>query len=172
MKELDENQPERSLLLTALDRAYLLVDWSKPGSEGFYASIAEAREELNNQIAAIEKHHPVTIRCIGHTHIDVAWLWRLKHTREKGARSFSTVLRLMELYPDYVFLQSQPQLYEYIKSDYPEIYSQIKERVKEGRWEAEGGMWVEADCNITSGESLVRQLLYGTRFPRRVRCFL
>ncbi|NLV91693.1 MAG: alpha-mannosidase [Firmicutes bacterium] len=166
VKELDENQPERSLLLTALDRAYLLVDWSKPGSEGFYASIAEAREELNNQIAAIEKHHPVTIRCIGHTHIDVAWLWRLKHTREKGARSFSTVLRLMELYPDYVFLQSQPQLYEYIKSDYPEIYSQIKERVKEGRWEAEGGMWVEADCNITSGESLVRQLLYGTRFLR------
>ena len=72
----------------------------------------------------------------------------------------------MELYPDYVFLQSQPQLYEYIKSDYPEIYSQIKERVKEGRWEAEGGMWVEADCNITSGESLVRQLLYGTRFLR------
>ncbi len=166
VKQLDEKLPEHGLLLAALDRAYKLVDWSKPGSEGFYSSIAETRSSLNSEIAGIEKRHPVTVRCIGHTHIDVAWLWRLKHTREKSARSFSTVLRLMELYPDYVFLQTQPQLYEYIKNDYPEIYEQIKARVKEGRWEAEGGMWLEADCNITSGESLVRQLLVGTRFLR------
>lgn len=112
----------------------------------------------------MKKTSPVTVQCIGHTHIDVAWLWRLKHTREKAARSFSTVLRLMEMFPEYVFLQTQPQLYEYLKQDYPELYEQIKERVKEGRWEAAGGMWLEADCNLTSGESLVRQLLYGTRF--------
>ena len=72
----------------------------------------------------------------------------------------------MERYPEYVFLQTQPQLYDYVKADYPGVYEQIKERVKEGRWEAGGGMWVEADCNLPSGESLVRQLLFGTRFFR------
>lgn len=164
VKELSEDHPARPLLLSALDRAFLAIDWSKPGDEAFYRSVAEARETLNQEIGKIEKSHSVTVRCIGHTHIDVAWLWRLKHTREKAARSFSTVLRLMELFPEYVFLQSQPQLYDYIKSDYPEIYEQMRQRISEGRWEAEGGMWLEADCNITSGESLTRQLLMGTRF--------
>jgi alpha-mannosidase len=164
---LQENQPERHDLLKAVNRAFLLIDWSRPGSEAFYASVHEASEALREEISKWEKRHAVTVRCIGHTHIDVAWLWRLTHTREKSARSFSTVLRLMEKYPEYVFLQTQPQLYEYIKQDYPEIYEQIKERVKEGRWEAGGAMWLEADCNLTSGESLVRQILYGTRFLRK-----
>lgn len=166
IKVLDENRPEYHLLLTLLDQSFKSIDWSKPGSESFYASVEEAQHSLRAGLNEMEKHHPVTVRCIGHTHIDVAWLWRLKHTREKAARSFSTVLRLMEKYPDYVFLQTQPQLYEYIKTDYPEIYEQIKKRVAEGRWEAEGGMWLEADCNVTSGESLVRQLLMGTKFLR------
>ncbi|WGX77222.1 hypothetical protein QJS64_06965 [Paraclostridium bifermentans] len=96
--------------------------------------------------------------------MDVAWLWRLKHTREKCARSFSTVLRLMERYPEYIFLQTQPQLYEYVKNDYPELYEAIKQKVKDGNWEVDGGMWLEADCNIPSGESLVRQILVGSRF--------
>ncbi|MBT2658592.1 alpha-mannosidase [Bacillus sp. ISL-18] len=163
---LQENQPERQSLLKALDRAFLLVDWSSPGSEGFYDSLYQAQASLNEEIEQIPKNYPVTVTAIGHTHIDVAWLWRLKHTREKAARSFSTVLRLMEKYPDYVFLQTQPQLYDYIKKDYPEIYKQIEKKVQEGRWETEGGMWLEADCNLTSGESLVRQLLLGTKFFR------
>lgn len=167
VKELSEDHPVRPLLLRALDRAFLAIDWSRPGDDAFYRSVAEARQILNEEIGQIEKNHSVTVRCIGHTHIDVAWLWRLKHTREKSARSFSTVLRLMELYPDYIFLQSQPQLYDYLKEDYPEIYEQIRKRVADGRWEAGGGMWLEADCNIPSGESLTRQILYGTRFFER-----
>ncbi|OXM83317.1 alpha-mannosidase [Paenibacillus rigui] len=166
VEQLAENRPERHELLSALDRSFLLIDWSEPGSEAFYASLSEALDSLRQQLDQMPNHHPVHVYCIGHTHIDVAWLWRLKHTREKAARSFSTVLRLMELYPDYVFLQTQPQLYEYIKNDYPAIYEQIKERVAQGRWEASGAMWLEADCNLASGESLVRQLLYGTRFFR------
>jgi alpha-mannosidase len=166
VEELGEHQPERIELLKAIDRAFLALDWSHPGSDVFYASVEEARSILRNELKSMPKNHPVTVNCIGHTHIDVVWLWQLKHTREKCARSFSTVLRLMEKYPDYTFLQTQPQLYEYIKNDYPEIYEQIKQRVKEGRWEADGGMWLEADCNLPSGESLVRQLLYGTRFLR------
>ena len=166
VKYLQENQPERQLLIKAIDKAFLLIDWSIPGSDRFYDSLHQAQSKLTEEIEQIPKNYPVTVTAIGHTHIDVAWLWRLKHTREKAARSFSTVLRLMEQYPEYVFLQTQPQLYDYIKKDYPEIYQQIETRVKEGRWETEGGMWLEADCNLTSGESLVRQLLLGTKFFR------
>ncbi len=163
---LPEDHDERFALLNALDRTFRMLDWSQKGSDAFYASVYEAAGHIRAALAAMKKRHAVTVRCIGHTHIDVAWLWRLKHTREKAARSFSTVLRLMDQFPEYVFLQTQPQLYEYIKEDYPQIYAQIKEKIREGRWEADGGMWLEADCNLTSGESLVRQILYGTRFFR------
>jgi alpha-mannosidase len=70
----------------------------------------------------------------------------------------------MEQYPDYTFMSSQPQLYKFIKEDHPDIYEKIKQRIEEGRWEPEGAMWLEADCKVTSGESLVRQILFGTRF--------
>ncbi|MFC5647887.1 alpha-mannosidase [Paenibacillus solisilvae] len=163
---LETGSPVRINLVKALDRAFLKVDWSDPGSAAYYDSVYEARELLIAELGQFEKQHPVTVTCVGHTHIDVAWLWRLRHTREKSARSFSTVLRLMERFPDYVFLQTQPQLYAYIKEDYPDIYEQIRERIREGRWEIGGGMWLEADCNLTSGESLVRQFLFGTRFMR------
>ncbi|WP_040209678.1 alpha-mannosidase [Neobacillus jeddahensis] len=166
VKYLVETQPERQTLLSVLNKAFNLIDWSAPGSPSFYDTVNQAQAVLNEGIEKLPKNYPVTVTAIGHTHIDVAWLWRLRHTREKAARSFSTVLRLMEQYPDYVFLQTQPQLYDYIKKDYPEIFQQIEKRVQEGRWETEGGMWLEADCNLTSGESLVRQLLLGTKFFR------
>lgn len=164
IKVLGENSWEKQALMKALDRAIVLLDWRVPGDEAFYASVREANRKLKEELDALPKFQPVTVRCIGHTHIDVAWLWRLRHTREKAARSFSTVLRLMEQFPEYVFLQTQPQLYEYIEHDYPDIFAKIKERVQEGRWEAGGAMWLESDCNIPSGESLVRQLLYGMRY--------
>lgn len=163
---LSEERPERHQLLQALNHSLNMIDWLEPGSETFYESVYAAGDYLKTEMENMEKHHDVVFHCIGHTHIDVAWLWQLKHTREKSARSFSTVLRLMEQYPEYLFLQTQPQLYEYIQQDYPELYQQMKDRIKEGRWEAEGGMWLEADCNIPSGESLVRQLLLGSNFLR------
>ena len=166
VKILDENRPERKQLLIALNRAFLDLNWSYPGSQDFYESVYAANKTLQDELAQIPKQFLVTVHCIGHAHIDVAWLWRLKHTREKAARTFSTALRLMEKYPEYYFLQTQPQLYDYIKTDYPEIYEQICPRVQEGQWEAGGGMWLEPDCNIPSGESLVRQLLFGTQFLR------
>src|SRR5699024_1990193 len=113
-----------------------------------------AQTMIKHELEYMEKHHPATIHCIGHSHIDAAWKWRLNHTREKIARTFSTVLRLMERYPEYTYTQSSPQFYDYLKHDYPEIFEQIKDRVNEGRWEAEGSMWLEADNNLPSGESL------------------
>lgn len=164
IQELDQYSVDRVNLTKILNDTFKLIDWSYPGSEEFYSSAYEAADYMNNEIDKIDKHSIVNVTCVGHTHIDVAWLWRLKHTREKCARSFSTVLRLMERYPEYIFLQTQPQLYEYVKNDYPELYQSIKEKVADGSWEVDGGMWLEADCNIPSGESLVRQILVGSRF--------
>ena len=96
----------------------------------------------------------------------MAWLWTLAQTRRKAERTFHTVIRLMEQFPGYHFSQSQPQLYEYIRQDQPALFEDIRQRVAEGRWEALGGMWVEADCNLSGAESLARQLLLGRSFFR------
>lgn len=160
---LEETNPNKTWLLNVLVNCFKKVDFSYPGSEEFYTSAAAAYTYLDQQLQGQEKPD-ITVSLIGHTHIDCAWLWRLKHTREKAARSFSTVNRLMERYDEYIFLQSQAQLYDYIKDDYPEIYEHIKKRVQEGKWEPGGSMWVECDCNLVSGESIVRQILYAKRF--------
>ena len=111
---------------------------------------------------------PVTVASTGHTHIDVAWKWQLRQTREKAIRSYSTVMELMKRYPEYRFMMSTPQLFEYIREDEPELFDEIMEKVKEGRFEPEGAMWLEADCNLTNGESLVRQILYGKQYFKGV----
>ncbi len=165
---LPEGDFDRENLLLFLNGAINSIDFRKPGSEQFYQSVAGANENLRAELADYKpaKENQPKITAVGHSHIDVAWLWRLIQTREKSSRTFSTVNHLMRQYPEYQFVQSQPQLYDYIKEDYPEIYEQIKARVAAGRWEVTGGMWVEADCNIPSGESLVRQFLFGTRFMK------
>lgn len=139
------------------------LDFRVPYSQQFYHSIQQARDRLSQcyQDPALTTEK---VTAIGHTHIDLAWLWTVQQAIEKGERSFQTVLKLMDEFPEYTFLQSQPQMYQFIKTHYPELYKAIKEKIQSGRWEVEGAMWVEADCNLTSGESLVRQLLYGKRF--------
>lgn len=164
IRELESSDPVQHELRRALDGACHCIDWSEPGSEEFYESVHQADDALNGSIDSMDKNSMIHVYCVGHTHIDVAWLWRLKHTREKCSRSFSTVFRLMELYPEYIFLQTQPQLYEYMKEEFPDIYENIKKMAEAGRWETDGGMWVEADCNLTSGESLTRQILIGSKF--------
>ncbi|WP_051541270.1 alpha-mannosidase [Caldalkalibacillus mannanilyticus] len=154
----------RIQLLSSLDRAFHQLDWSNAGSEDFYTSVYQALDDLTERMNSVPKHADVTIHTVGHSHIDLAWLWRTKHTKEKAKRTFTTVLRLMELYPDYNYVQSQPQLYEWIKEEDPALFQAIQQKVEQGQWEVEGAMWVEADCNIPSGESFVRQLLYGKRF--------
>ena len=125
----------------------------------FSTALVITDELLNNPT---KNNH--IISAIGHSHIDLAWLWPIRETKRKAARTFSNVLYLMELYPDFKFGASQAQLYQWVKEEYPLLYEKIKEKVREGRWELQGGMWVESDTNLTSGESLVRQILYGVRF--------
>lgn len=164
-RNLDKQDKRRIDILNYLNEAINMLDFRAPFSERFNNSIKVADDFLENEFyGKFCGMSDVVASCVGHTHIDVAWLWTLSQTREKVGRSFSTVLKLMERYPEYTFMSSQPQLYKYIKEDHPEIYEKIKQRISEGRWEAEGAMWLEADCNVTSGESLVRQILFGTRF--------
>ena len=125
---------------------------------------ASARAILAKEINKKGGDPSLTLTTLGHAHIDLAWLWPIRETRRKGGRTFANVLKLMEQYDDCVFGASQPQLYDWVKEDYPDIYRRVKERVNEGRWELQGGMWVEPDTNVPSGESLIRQFLYGKRF--------
>lgn len=163
---LDENNEYKSYILNQLVEAFRLVDFTNKKSEAYYESLQTALDYLRDRLKGQGKPG-VNVTMLGHTHIDVAWLWRLRHTREKTARSFSTVNRLMEKYPEYIFIQTQPQLYDYLKEDYPDIYEHIKRRVAEGRWEPSGAMWVECDCNLASGESIIRQILVGKNFFKK-----
>ncbi len=104
------------------------------------------------------------VSAVGHAHIDTGYLWPVRETIRKCARTFSNQLDMMEKYPDYVFGASQPQHYAFIKEHYPKLYEKIKTRIAEGRWELQGAMWVEADCNLISGESMVRQFMHGKNF--------
>lgn len=162
---LDEHSAEYAMTLTLLDEAMSMLSLYDVGGEEFLESVKKAREFMKTEFYGKWcKGGTELCSCIGHTHIDCAWKWTFAQTREKVQRSFGTVLELMKRYPEYKFMSSQPLLYKYLKEEAPEIYEEVKERVKEGRWEPEGAMWVEADCNLTSGESLVRQVIHGKRF--------
>lgn len=165
---LDENDLRRIRLTRLLDDTFKKVNFLEMRSEEYYQSIYDAldyiQEELE-KLAQVEEIKP-EVYGVGHSHIDMAWLWRLNATREKASRTFSTVLNLMKQYPEYKYMHSSPQLYKFLEEDYPEIFEQVKEKIKEGQWEITGGMWVEPDTNIPSGESLVRQFLYGKKYIR------
>jgi len=158
MFELPENQPRRGQLRRALNQACHELDLGNP------ECIPAARAALKDVMSRSNGDTIHQITAVGHAHIDTAWCWPLRETIRKCARTFSTALRYMEKYPDYKFVCSQPVQYLWMKEHYPSIYEDIKAAVKRGQWELVGSMWVEADCNITSGESLIRQVLHGKHF--------
>ncbi len=162
---MEEDDKNRRDIEAILNRTVNFIDLRTPYSGEFHRTLSEASDYIDKALYSdMAGYQDVIATCIGHTHIDVAWWWTVAQTREKTGRSFATVLKLMEEYPNYKFMSSQPQLYAFLKERYPELYEKAKERIREGRWEPEGGMWVEADCNLTSGESLVRQFMHGKRF--------
>ena len=165
MDRMDQEGKTAIDILTVLNDTISLLDLRDVHSDDFYRSVEAARAYIAKALYEdLAGDDTVIATCIGHTHIDVAWWWTVAQSREKAARSFATVLELMDEYPEYRFMSSQPVLYTFVKERYPELYEEIKRRAAEGRWEPEGGMWLEADCNLTSGESLVRQFLYGKQF--------
>jgi alpha-mannosidase len=169
VKELDSNDIRRVKLLQMLNQAFLKIEFIRFKSDAYYDSIKTAYDSLSDSFSRMEHREEFKPKVIGfgHAHIDMAWLWRLAHSREKASRTFATVLHLMRQYPEYRFLHTSPQLYKFLKTDYPEIYRGVKERIASGEWEITGGMWIEPDTNVPSGESLVRQILFGKRFIKQ-----
>ena len=163
---LDENDLRRIRLTKLLTDTFLKVDFLNFNEEPYYNSIKDALVfvlEGLEKYDKLEELKPI-VTGVGHSHIDMGWLWRYSATREKASRTFSTVLNLMRIFPEFRFMHSSPQLYKFLKEDYPDIFEQVKDRIKEGQWEITGGMWVESDTNLPSGESLVRQFLFGKRY--------
>ncbi|HWE62445.1 MAG TPA: glycoside hydrolase family 38 C-terminal domain-containing protein, partial [Chloroflexota bacterium] len=166
LRALPPDSPARAPLLALILAAEQRVDRRRPDSDAFLASLEAARAVLARDLPPLTAAYAERsqVLAMGHAHIDSAWLWPLSQTRRKVARSWSTALRLMERYPDFHFLASQPQQYRWLEEDEPALYRQVEARIAEGRWEPAGAMWVEPDVNLTAGESLVRQLLYGQRY--------
>jgi len=161
---LPDDDTRRARLVKGLSDAVDRFDYQDLSRDALRASARRVRKAVKPLLARPANASAQTIACMGHAHIDVAWLWPLAETVRKCARTFSTAVAYMDRYPEYLFCQSQPQLYEFTRGRYPGLYARIKEAVRKGQWVPTGCMWVEADCNVTSGESLVRQVLFGTRF--------
>ena len=134
------------------------------------ASVGAASGFLRERLRRLRGRYPQNgaLALTGHAHIDLAWLWPLAETRRKASRTFSTMLALMDRHPEFLFNQSTAQLYAYLEEDDPALFARIKEKVAAGQWEPNGAMWVEPDTNMPTGESFVRQLLYGQRYFERM----
>ncbi len=160
---LDQESLRVAEIDDALKELTLVVDLELPRAE-MLKTVREGRKLLKPLLD--KKNGPTSPRmtCFGHSHIDVAWLWPLQETERKCSRTFSSQLALMEEYPDYKFLQSQPHLHRMVKEKYPALYERVLKAIKKGQWIPDGGMWVEADTNVTGGESLIRQFIHGKRF--------
>jgi len=158
LKALPEESPRYHQVLTGL------TDVTHALYEGLPGVATKARAILKPLLAQRGGDPSLQISAVGHAHMDLAWLWPIRETIRKGARTFSTAIELSDRYPDYVFGASQPQYFQWMKDRYPELYKKIKAKVQEGRLEPQGAMWVEADTNVSGGEALVRQVLLGKRF--------
>lgn len=163
MDELPEDSLRAARIADGLEAYTRIVDFEQP-PQARNASYRRAREALRPLMEA--KNGPTTpvMAAVGNAHLDLAWLWPQQETHRKTARTFAAQLRLLERYPTYRFLQSQPAAYEMCREHYPELYERIRAAVREGRWIAEGAMYVEPDTNMPSGEALIRQLVFGKRF--------
>lgn len=170
-RALPEGDGRRLRIGAALDACVRRHDGSDDG-------IAACRALLAPLLAERGGDRTLNLSAVGHSHLDLAWLWPLRESRRKAARTLATVMRNLERYPDYVYGISQPQQLAWIQEEHPALFAQIQEAVAAGRIECQGGMWVESDTNLVSAESLARQLLYGQRawqawFGRTVRtCWL
>jgi alpha-mannosidase len=144
----------------------LITDLELPHDE-MLLTVKAGRERLRPLLDCVNGSTMPVMYAIGHAHLDVAWLWPLQETERKMARTVSNQLSLMEEYPEYRFFQSQPHLFTMLKRLYPEVYERLKAEVSSGRILPEGASWVEPDTNLSGGESLIRQFMYGKQFFKK-----
>lgn len=165
MNELPEDSLRAAKIAGGLERYTQIVDFEQPAAARD-ESYRQARKALRPLLECRNGSTAPRMAAVGNAHLDLAWLWPMQETHRKTARTFAAQLRLLERYPEYRFIQSQPAAYEMCRTHYPELYERICAAIKDGRWIAEGAMYVEPDTNIPSGEALVRQLVFGKRFYR------
>ena len=165
--QVDPESLRADRIAKALETATLIADSEQP-LEQRIESYRAAREALRPALEAVNGTTAPVFYAIGNAHLDLAWLWPMAETRRKTSRTFAQQLRLIEKYPEYKYLQSQPAAYEMCREHYPELFDRIVAAQKTGQWIAEGAMWVEPDTNMTSGESLIRQVLHGKRWFKDV----
>jgi len=162
--QLPEDSLRKTRIYQTLLEAVHSMAWDTADIEGRNRDFRRISERLAPLLE--KKNSPTTpiVNWIGHAHIDVAWLWPIKETIRKCGRTFATQLRYFDEYSFYQFIQSQAQCYEFVEKHYPRIFSRIVDAVQDRRWEVNGGMWVEADTNLPSTESLIRQFLIGQSY--------
>ena len=160
LESLEQESPRRNRLLETMLRSTDVFEVRG------VAGVGEARRVLAGALEVPPNPADLSVTAVGHAHIDVGWLWPVEEGTRKAARTFASQIALIERYPGYIFGASQPHLYAEVKAHYPALFEKIRAAVAAGRWECQGAMWVEADCNVTGGESLVRQVLHGKNFFR------
>ena len=165
--QVDPESLRADRIAEALEQATLIADFEQD-LDARVASYRAAREALRPALEAVNGSTAPVFYAIGNAHLDLAWLWPMAETHRKTSRTFAAQLRLIEEYPEYKYLQSQPAAYEMCREHYPELFERIVEAAKKGQWIPEGAMWVEPDTNMTSGESLVRQVIHGKRYFKDV----
>lgn len=156
---LPTTERRRRRILSQLEAAFDSLDLSDVAG-----TAAGARALLAPALALHARDGAHRVIGVGHAHIDSAWLWPLRETVRKCARTFASATRMIDAYPEYTFVCSQAAQYHWIETRYPALFERISERIAAGRWQPVGGMWVEADMNLPSGESIVRQLVHGQRY--------
>ena len=169
LRQVMECLPETSLraakIADGLEAFTRCVDFEQDEA-GRDADYRKARRLLSPLLKAKNGSTMPQFTAIGNSHLDLAWLWPMQETERKTARTFAQQLRLLEKYPDYRYIQSQPASYVMCREHYPELYARIREAIRQGRWIADGAMYVEPDTNMSSGEALIRQVMHGKRFYR------
>jgi len=160
---LDKDSLRRANIEQAIMEMCDCVDIELPMEE-FLLDVKRGRDALLPALSCKNGDSMPTIYAIGHSHLDLEWLWTVEETRRKAARTLGNQLQLIEEYDNYQYIQTQPWILETVKHEYPEMYQRVKQAVKDGKIIIEGGMWVEADTNIPAGESLIRQFVYGKKF--------
>ncbi|WP_374947361.1 glycoside hydrolase family 38 C-terminal domain-containing protein [Agreia sp.] len=159
MRELALTSPRRVQILAALERALDVID-----PHAVSATAAAGRAELAEMLARPASASAHVLHAVGHAHIDSAWLWPVRETIRKCARTFSNVIVLMDENPDFTFACSSAQQLSWMKEYYPALFEKIREKVRGGQFIPVGGMWVESDTNLPGSEAMARQFVAGKRF--------
>ena len=162
LKEQPKDSTLRATLLRRLEEAADVVD-----AQGIQEGADAARAHLAPVIASSAGNSAQIMSAVGHAHIDSAWLWPLRETRRKVARTFSNVLALASDYPEFTFACTSAQHYAWLKDGAPALFARVKESIAKGQWHPAGGMWVESDTNLPGGEALVRQFTVGLNWMER-----